>query len=88
MKQTIQLHLLIDVFFVLMLETEMNSKCISTLRLVRYSEIVVSLFLVTMELILRNEQMIYKRIALWSRLFSRNSDTRLKGHISPGNKDR
>ena len=46
-------------FFVLMSETEMNSKCISTLRLVRYSEIVVSLFLVTMELILRNEQMIY-----------------------------
>ena len=46
-------------FFVLMSETEMNSKCISTLRLVRYSEIVVSLFLVTMELILRNEQTIY-----------------------------
>ena len=64
----------------------MNSKCFSTLTLVRYSEF-VQLFLVTIEPILRNEQKTeIKQFSwfMWSMLFSKNSDTRLKGHISPG----
>ena len=73
----------------LMSVTKMNSKCFSTLTPVRYSEF-VDLFLVIIEPILRNEQTIkIKQLSsfVWSILFSRNSDTRLKGHISSGIKN-
>ena len=66
-----------------------NSECFSTLTLPRCPEF-VDLFLVTLEQILWNQQMInIKEFSwfMWSMLFSRNSDTRLKGHISPGIKN-
>ena len=89
MKQTIQLHLLIDVFF-----------CFDVRN---WNEFKVHFHSQTGEILWNSCQPfscyygtdsskwtndIHKRIALWSRLFSRNSDTRLKGHMSPGNKDR